>query len=50
MAEETEFAGFVARNVWEECGDLETTFRVLQAMKDAADSACAAYIRKLHIM
>lgn len=44
MAEETGFEGFVARNVWEKCWDIETTQLVLQAMKDAANNVCATAI------
>jgi hypothetical protein len=41
-AERRGFAIFVARNVWERCRDVETTLVVLQAMRDAANRACAA--------
>jgi hypothetical protein len=44
MAEETGFQGFVARNVWEKCRDIETTQLVLQAMKEAANNICATAI------
>jgi hypothetical protein len=50
MAEETEFASFVARNVWEECGDLKTTLLVLRAMKDAADRVFTYWETVYHVV